>query len=908
MKNVARHLAAGLVSGAFLLAAPASAIQFDDVTTSALQGRAVSAESWGLAFGDINGDHWPDLVMGNHRNRASIYLNQGNGVLSNVVTTAGRDIPLLINRFQDEHMFGLGDIDGDGDDDLGENRSHIVWRSNGGIFETVSNPTTANMAWRATVCPNDDFYPLGLDEDQDFDLNFNCHRPATAFSGANPTIAHLMDLRNDDFDGDGLLDVIAVRGSYFLQDAAKVTATRIEAQFAPFEGQNSFTFAATPPLVISVWPRRSPRINDTLNGSGTVGGINFNLSGGVWTVTGQEAHIMINAASGVSAPSPLSNPRFSDGPLLPTLLRATGNGNWQNATSASGFNQGVRCGAITTGDFDNDMDVDIYFGCHGGGVNIPNILYENNGSGVFTQVANAGGAAGVTGGARGDGAGTTAEVIAGDYNNDGFLDIALTNGHNDVALRQGGPHQLFKNAGNGNRWIQLKLRGAAPDYDALGAKITAVAGGVSQVRFQDGGNHRSSHNLQRVHFGLASNQTASVTVQWPNGQTETFNNLASNRIYEVAQNGNATPVTPGPVAQLSPPSGNDDCGQPNIYSSLDQAMYLYQTSCGSNNWSVRVSPGGVTNVQYVGKLVAIGGGSIGAVNGVSLEGGDQLSSSASEVSFTFNTSRTGVDGFNFQLTGDACLYLDAPSNMPVLVGGDYHRLFDTGINPRTLQPCTPQTPVTVSVQDVTGNEGDGTINSLITLSQPSSSNVTVTAFTQSQTATGGSDYFGFTTNVTIPAGQTQMPVPVGIVDDQAVEGSETLRVRIVNPVGATIADNIGVLTIVDNDSGGPATLSISDVVVNEGAGTAVLTVTLSQPVNAQVTAFTRAGSAVGGSDYFGFTTTLNFSGGQTTRQITVTIVDDNVAETQEALEIRLVNPSGATIATQTASVTINDDD
>jgi len=908
MKTLARQLAAGLVASAVLFVPTASAIQFDEVTTTALQGRAVSAESWGLAFGDFNGDHWPDIVMGNHRNRASIYLNQGNGVLSNVVTTAGRDIPLLLNRFQDEHMFGLGDIDGDGDDDLGENRSKNVWRSNNGIFANVGNPSTANMAYRATVCSNDDFYPLGFDEDQDFGLDFACHRPATAFSRVSPTIAHLMDLRNDDLNGDGLLDVIAVRGSYFLQDAAKVTATRIEAQFAPFEGQNSFTFSATPPLVISIWPRRAPRANGTLNGTGTVGGINFSLSGGVWTVTGQEAHIMINAASGVSAPSPLSNPRFSDGPLQPTLLRATGNGNWQNVSSASGFNQGVRCGAVTTGDFDNDMDIDVYFGCHGGGVNIPNRLYENNGNGVFSLVANAGGAAGVTGGARGDGVGTTAEVISGDYNNDGFLDLAVTNGHNDVALRQGGPHQLFKNSGNGNRWIQLKLRGAGTAYDALGAKVTAVAGGVTQVRLQDGGNHRSSHNLQRVHFGLGSNQSANVTVRWPNGQTETFNNLASNRIYNVTQNGNATPVTPGPVAQLSPPSGNDDCGQPNIFSSLDQAMYLYQTSCGSNNWSVRVSPGGISNVQYVGKLVATGGGSIGAVNGVSIEGNDQLSSNASEVSFTLNTSGAGVDGFNFQLTGDACLYLDAPANMPIIVGGEYHRLFDTGINPRTLQPCSAQVPVTVSVQDVSGNEGDGTIDSLITLAQASSSNVTVTAFTQSQTATGGSDYFGFTRNVTVSAGQTQVPVPVGIIDDQANEGDETLRVRIVNPVGATIADNIGIVTIVDNDGAGSATLSIADVVVNEGAGTATLTVTLSQPVNAQVTAFTRAGSAVGGSDYFGFTTTLNFSGGQTTRQVTVTIINDNVAETQEAFEIRLANPSGATIATQSASVTINDND
>ncbi len=908
MNTTVRRLAIGVVSTILCWAAPASAIEFQDVTTSSLQGRAVSAESWGIAFGDINGDDWPDMVMGNHRNRASIYLNQGNGVLSNVVTTAGRDIPLLLNRFQDEHMFGLGDVDGDGDDDLGENRSHDIWLSNNGIFQNTGSVSQENMAYRSTVCPNDDFYPLGFDEDQDFGLDFACHRPATAFTRVSPTIAHLMDLRSDDFDGDGLLDVVAVRGSYFMQDAARVNATRIEAQFAPFEGQNSFTFTATPPLVISVWPRRALRDNATLNGSGTVGGIDFTLAGGVWTVTGAQAHIMITAASGVSAPSPLSNPRNTDAPLLPTLLRATGNGNWQNATSASGFNTQVRCAAVTTGDFDNDMDVDVYFGCRGGGVNIPNILYENNGNGVFSQVANAGGAAGVVGGARGDGAGTTAEVVSGDYNNDGFLDLAVTNGHNDVALRQGGPHQLFRNVGNGNNWIQLKLRGTAPAYDALGAKVTAVAGGVTQVRLQDGGNHRSSHNLQRVHFGLASNSSADITVVWPNGQTETFNNLGANQIYDVNQNGSATPITLSAVAELSPPSGNDDCGQSTIFSSLDQAMFLYQTSCGSNNWSVRVSPGGVSNVQFVGKLVATNGGTIGAVNGISIEGNDQLTSSASEVSFTLNTAGAGVDGFNFQLTGDACLYLDAPSNIPVLVGPGHHRLFDRGINPRTLQPCSPPQSITLSLQDVSGNEGDGTINGLLTLSAPSSSPVSATVFTQAGTATGGSDYFGFTSNVTVPAGQTQAQIPVGIVDDQTVEGDETFRLRMVNPVGGTIADNIGVVTIVDNDTGGSAALSVADITVNEGTGQALVTVSLSQPVNASVVLFTRAGTATGGSDYFGFTTAVNFTGGQTTRQVTITLVNDTVAESQETFEVRLTNPSGATIATPSAVITIDDDD
>jgi len=77
------------------------------------------------------------------------------------------------------------------------------------------------------------------------------------------------------------------------------------------------------------------------------------------------------------------------------------------------------------GDYDNDGDLDIYVV----NSNSPNVLYQNNGNGIFTDVAQQ---AGVANGGDGRGA------IFFDYDNDGFLDIYVTNTYDQANV-------LFRN-------------------------------------------------------------------------------------------------------------------------------------------------------------------------------------------------------------------------------------------------------------------------------------------------------------------------------------------------------------------------------------------------------------------------------------------------------------------------------
>ena len=218
---------------------------------------------------------------------------------------------------------------------------------------------------------------------------------------------------------------------------------------------------------------------------------------------------------------------------------------------------------------------------------------------------------------------------------------------------------------------------------------------------------------------------------------------------------------------------------------------------------------------------------------------------------------------------------------------------------------------TLSINDASAVEGpNASVVFTVTLSATSSDDVTVSYATSDGTAASGSDYTTTSGTLTIDAGQQTGAIEVPVLDDSAVEPTETFSMTLSNPSNATIRDGQGTGTITNDDVPLP-TLSINDVAATEGPGaTAVFTVTLSATSTDDVTVSyaTSDGTALAGSDYTTTSGTLTIDAGQQTGAIEVPVLDDSTVEQTESFTVTLSSPTNATIQDAQGTGTIIDDD
>lgn len=222
----------------------------------------------------------------------------------------------------------------------------------------------------------------------------------------------------------------------------------------------------------------------------------------------------------------------------------------------------------------------------------------------------------------------------------------------------------------------------------------------------------------------------------------------------------------------------------------------------------------------------------------------------------------------------------------------------------------------LQVDDVTVSEGDDGVTSVVftvSLTGPLSADpVTVAYATGGGTATADSDYVATNGTLVFAPGETTRTVTILVVGDTLNENAETLLLNLSGAVNAAIADSQGTATIVDAADPTPV-LSIDDAAVVEGAtGTKVLnfTVRLSAPSGKSVTVnyATANSTAQAGSDYLARTGTLTFSPGTLTQTVSVTIIGDTSAETDDTFVVNLSGAVNATLGDAQAVGTIQDDD
>ena len=105
----------------------------------------------------------------------------------------------------------------------------------------------------------------------------------------------------------------------------------------------------------------------------------------------------------------------------------------------------------------------------------------------------------------------------------------MTNEHRSGYLS--GPHQLYRNLGNGNHWLEIKLVGTRSNRHGVGSKVMVLAGGTTQTRFMNNGAHYHCQNSSVLHFGLGSLSSAqTITITWSSGQQQVWQNVPANQL------------------------------------------------------------------------------------------------------------------------------------------------------------------------------------------------------------------------------------------------------------------------------------------------------------------------------------------------------------------------------------------
>ena len=117
----------------------------------------------------------------------------------------------------------------------------------------------------------------------------------------------------------------------------------------------------------------------------------------------------------------------------------------------------------------------------------------------------------------------------GDIDNDGDVDIVV----NDL---DSAPQLLRNDGGNKNNWIIVKTIGTKSNRNGIGARVKVVSGDLIQLEeVRSGGSYISQNDL-KLHFGLEKHTRVDlIQVRWPSGAVDTVTNVPVNKVVTVKE-------------------------------------------------------------------------------------------------------------------------------------------------------------------------------------------------------------------------------------------------------------------------------------------------------------------------------------------------------------------------------------
>jgi len=201
------------------------------------------------------------------------------------------------------------------------------------------------------------------------------------------------------------------------------------------------------------------------------------------------------------------------------------------AFNEDAFNLGTRFDRTGWGgsffDYDNDTDQDLYVCAMHDTPAKPNAFYVNDGTGQYSEPY------GLTGGLGGIDHEVSHVSCIGDFNNDGFQDIAVS--HNGTANF----HLWQSCETNNNNYVKLNLEGTVSNKDAYGALVKAYSNG--NIIVQQKASHQAylSQNSDLITIGLGTAGIDSITINWPYPDSDTtlfMSDIQLNAVNQIVEN------------------------------------------------------------------------------------------------------------------------------------------------------------------------------------------------------------------------------------------------------------------------------------------------------------------------------------------------------------------------------------
>ena len=116
----------------------------------------------------------------------------------------------------------------------------------------------------------------------------------------------------------------------------------------------------------------------------------------------------------------------------------------------------------------------------------------------------------------------------------------------DVVINNldGGPTLLRNDGGNRGNFLIVHLEGSAGNRSAVGAVVTVSAADLVQRAERRAGDSYLSSSDPRLHFGLGARTTVdSVEVRWPNGAVQRFREIPANTFVTIVEGASAPRTT-----------------------------------------------------------------------------------------------------------------------------------------------------------------------------------------------------------------------------------------------------------------------------------------------------------------------------------------------------------------------------